>query len=115
MVTAGSHCFLKPDVKRTVKELKELCSLLGIPLEFGAIKLQMENIHEGIFGCREGEALIINSTLYLQNLPDDSVVRFSPRDKLLKVHFLASSVSFGPELTKFQFFIINEKYLLLPF
>lgn len=92
--TKGDKNLFKIDVGNLSRELESVAWETGLSFQICMVHFQLENLNSNNFLCHPGETLVINSMLYLQQFPDASVLRFSPRDKILQArNFLNGKIN----------------------
>jgi hypothetical protein len=72
-------------VEETGRRLEKYCKRFGVPFEYHAIAKKLETIQLEDFKVDKDEVLVVNCLYRLRNVPDDTVVVSSPRDKVLKL------------------------------
>ena len=66
-------------------QIMKLAGELGLEVQFRTVVSRQEDLTPAILQLDERDALVVSGFLFLQHLPDASVVRSNPRDKFLKV------------------------------
>lgn len=65
--------------------MEKYCTRFGVPFEYHAIAKKLETIQLEDLKVDKDEVLVVNCLLRLTNVPDDTVVVSSPRDKVLNL------------------------------
>lgn len=72
-------------VEETGRRLEKYCTRFGVPFEYHAIAKKLETIQLEDLKVDKDEVLVVNCLFRLTNVPDDTVVVSSPRDKVLNL------------------------------
>jgi GRAS domain family len=67
-------------------ELFVLANQLGMKFEFKSLNIDLHNLKISMLNLREKEAIAVSCCLELHKTMDASVIRFNPRDTLLRVN-----------------------------
>ncbi|KAK8581562.1 hypothetical protein V6N13_144580 [Hibiscus sabdariffa] len=72
-------------IEATGRRLRRCCENVNVPFEFNVVAKRWETIRVEELKIERDELIIVNCMYRLRNLPDDSVMLYSPRNMVLKL------------------------------